>query len=109
MIPHSAPTPMHVCGLHIDEPHVPGVPPPPHCCPVGQLPQLSTTPSAQPSPDWPHMKPKSAHVFGVHAPAGGPTHDARSNSMNSRVFSCGVIVPAVHSFGNVEPPELASD
>jgi hypothetical protein len=35
---------------------------------------------------------KFAHVIGVHdADAGGGTHDARSQIMNSRTFSCAVI------------------
>jgi hypothetical protein len=42
-----------------------------------------------------------AHVSAVHE--GGLTHDVRSNSMNSRSFSCGVIAPAVHSLGKVLP------
>src|SRR5262245_21923581 len=92
MRPHCAPTSAHVRGVH-----------------DAHGPQSRMTPSSQPLPDGPHVTLSSVHVLGVHVPSGGPTHEARSNNMNSSVFSCAVIVPALHSFGNVEPPDEASD
>ncbi len=57
----------------------------------------------QPSPTEPQGLPSWAQVAGVQT--GVPTHEVRSNSMNSRSFSCGVMTPLfqrgepVHSAG----------
>jgi hypothetical protein len=49
---------------------------------------------------------KSVHVFGVQvAVGGGPTQEARSQIMYSRIRSCEVSAPlsALHSAGKVVP------
>jgi hypothetical protein len=48
----------------------------------------------------PQLKPCAWHETGWQVTGGGgATHDARSKSMYSRIFSCGVNV-FEHSFGN---------
>ena len=93
----------HVSGVQlVVVPHLPA-PPPPHVWPVGQLPHMISFP--QPSPAGPQSIPWSAHVFAVHTGVYGCTHALKSNSMNSRMASCGVKwAPLVaHASGNVVP------
>ena len=65
--------------------------------PEGHRPHWRMLP--QPSPIGPQVAPAAEQVVGVQVGAPGVTHEARSKSMNSRSFSCGVIAPAVHSVG----------
>src|SRR5580700_6584480 len=98
----------HVRGAQLPAsgyPHWPATPPPPHVCGDVHDPQLSWPP--HPSPAGPQAMFCCAHVSGVHE--GGVTHDVRSNSMNSRSFSCGVSAPAVHSAGKILPVDLLLD
>src|SRR5437667_163620 len=84
-------------------PQTPAMPPPPQVCGSTQLPQLSCPP--QPSPAGPQLYPSCTQVFGVQVGRSGATHAPKSNSMNSRTLSCGVIgVAAPHSPGKVVPP-----
>src|ERR1019366_1173282 len=80
-------------------PHWPATPPPPQGCGETQVPQLSCPP--HPSPAGAQLTFCCPQVSAVHE--GGVMHEVRSNSMNSRSFSWGVIAPAVHSFGKVFP------
>src|SRR5579883_2060955 len=81
--------------------HCPNTPLPPHCWPAGHGPQSMAPP--QPLPAGPHEMFCAAQVTGVHVgDGGGGTQDARSQIMNSRIFSCGV-KSVVHSPGNVWP------
>ena len=69
--------------------------------PVGQEPQSSVPP--QPSLAGPQAMPE--HVSLVHVGGGGGVagvmHWVRSKIMYARIFSCAVIAPPAHSFGNV--------
>jgi hypothetical protein len=49
----------------VPHPHWLGTPPPPHCWPVGHVPQSRVPP--QPSEAEPQLSPSSAHVFGTQA------------------------------------------
>ena len=62
-----------------------------------------------PSPAGPHEMFWSAQVMGVHVGGvGGPgTHEARSQIMYSRTFSCAVSPLASHSAGNTVAGESA--
>ena len=66
----------HVSGVQLGAPHLPGVPPPPQVCPLGQLPQSSVPP--QPSPAGPHLMPCAAQVeLGARAAIGRAAHAGR--------------------------------
>ncbi len=63
-----------VCGTQAPEsgaPQVPGLPPPPQVCPLGQLPQPPAIKLPQPSPAGPHERCCSAQVRGTHTPPSG--------------------------------------
>lgn len=99
---------MHLSGVQepVPPPHMFGVPPPPHDCPVGQVPQFGVSPP-QPSP-WRPQVPfgKFAHVFGVHVDVGGgPTQEARSQIMYSRIRSWELSAVRSHSVGKVVPSD----
>ena len=97
--PQLMPCDAQVCGVHVVCPHWLGVPAPPHVSGAVHIPQLSVPP--QPSPCEPQVAPSCAHVFGVQVGTSFEMHDERSNSMNSRSFSCGVSgALAAHSVGN---------
>jgi hypothetical protein len=55
-----------VAPLQVGAPHWYAVPPPPHDCPVGHVPQLSRLP--QPSGGVPQVAPRAPHVVGVQLP-----------------------------------------
>jgi hypothetical protein len=104
--PQLYPSDAHVSGVHVGAPHTPGVPPPPHVWPAGQLPQLRSPP--QPSGAGPHWTPACAQVSGVHVGGGGgaaPLHtgDARSKNMNSSARSCADIAVVVQPPGKGLP------
>ena len=96
-VPQVYPWPWQVSGVQPLLAHLP----PTQFWPEGQVPHMSGV-LVQPSPISPQLAPCSAQVLGVQV--GGVTHEPRSKSMNSRIFSCGVIVALAHSFGKVVPP-----
>src|SRR5580704_7420454 len=72
-----------------------------HVSPAGQGPQSRAAP--QPSPAAPHWRFWAAHVVGVQIGLYGSTQAPRSKRMNSRTFSCAVIVRLPHSAGKTSP------
>src|SRR5262245_44750162 len=89
--PHDRPSCWQVCGVH--PPHWFGVPPPPHVCPLTQVPHDGVSPP-HPSATCPQFAFACWHVRGEQV--GGVTGGRlscwmqfdRSNSMNSSAFSC---------------------
>ena len=80
-------------------PHCPGTPAPPQVSGDVHVPHCSKLP--QPSAAGPQVMLWSWQVLGVQVGGlGGPTQEAKSQIMNSRIFSCAVIGPLSHSLGN---------
>jgi hypothetical protein len=83
------PSSVQVFGVQ-PELQTPGCPPPPQTAVGGQVPQLIVSP--HPSPAMPQLKPSEAQVAGMQVMGSGMMQEAKSKSMNSRVFSWGLIL-----------------
>ena len=107
MTPQVAPALWQVTGMHPLPPQTLAVPPPPHVAGAVQPPQ-SYNVLPQPSETGPHL-PLHAVDLGIAVQFGGGKGLSglmqlpRSKSMYSRIFSCAVRGPAVHSLGKLEP------
>ncbi len=97
--PQVTPVGHFVMGVHVA--HIPST----HSAPPSHVPQLMRPPSPQPFGYSPHEP--GWHVAGVHTGDGvgrfvsDEGHDARSSSMYSSAFSCGVSAPVAQPDGTI--------